>query len=147
MNNQTINHVSVINASVSDFELIKGFIKQFELDNRELKNDEFLVAKQNNELLGFGRVRQHNNCSELCSLGVIETERLKGIGKRLVKELTNKSPNNLYLVCIIPDFFKPLGFTVVNQYPQAMQQKLDYCTSELVVPETYVVMKYNASNT
>lgn len=147
MNSQIIDHVSVLNASVLDFVLIKEFIKQFELDSRELRVDQFLVAKHNNEMLGFGRIRQHNDCAELCSLGVVEPERLKGVGKRLVKELTKKNPNNLYLVCIIPDFFEPLGFKQVSQYPQAMQQKLDYCTSELVVPEPYVVMKYNGSNT
>jgi len=105
------------------------------LDNRVLYKDEFLVAVCNNELLGFGRIRQRDDCSELCSLGVIEPERLKGVGKQLVQALIQKASEPLYLVCIIPQFFEPFGFAVVDEFPEAMQDKLNYCTSELVVPE------------
>jgi len=117
-------------------------IQRFELDDRELDYQQFLVAKENDELLGFGRIRQRDDCFELCSLGVTEPMRLKGIGKQLVKALILKSSNPLFLVCIIPEFFTPFGFDVVSEYPEAMQEKLNYCTSELVVPETYVVMKF-----
>jgi len=123
--------------------LIKQFIHQFELDNRALLNNQFLVAKENDEVLGFGRIREHKDCSELCSLGVTEPKRLQGIGKQLVKELVLKAQQPLYLVCIIPEFFMPFGFRVVPEYPDALEEKLLYCTSELAVPEKYVVMKYN----
>jgi len=130
------------NTDDSFFELIKTYIQNFELDNRELSKEEFLVATSNHELVGFGRIRQRDNCSELCSLGVIEPERLKGVGKQLVQALIQKATEPLYLVCIIPTFFEPFGFVVVEEYPEAMQEKLNYCTSELVVPEKYVVMKF-----
>lgn len=129
-------------ANETDFELIKQLIKQFELDDRALESGQFLAAKDGDELLGFGRIRLRKNCSELCSLGVTEPKRLQGIGKQLVKELILKSQQPLYLVCIIPEFFTPFGFKVVSEYPDDMQEKLDYCSSELMVPETYVVMKY-----
>lgn len=112
------------------------------MDDRELHRHQFLVAKENDELLGFGRIRIRENCFELCSLGVTEPRRLQGIGKQLVEELILKSETPLYLACIIPDFFTPFGFQVVAEYPEAMQEKLNYCTSELVVPEKYVVMKF-----
>jgi N-acetylglutamate synthase-like GNAT family acetyltransferase len=129
-------------ATETDFERIVPLIHQFELDDRELKKEQFLVAKQDNELIGFGRIRARENCSELCSLGVIETNRLQGIGKDLVRALINTSHQPLYLVCIIPVFFERFGFKVVSRYPKEMQEKLDYCSSELAVPEAYVVMKY-----
>ena len=103
------------------------------------------MALSNSELVGFGRIRQRENCYELCSLGVIEPERLKGVGKQLVQALIKKAGKPLYLVCIIPEYFKPFGFVVVEEYPEAMQEKLNYCISELVVPEKYVVMKYTNS--
>ena len=112
------------------------------MDDRDLHLAQFLVAKETNELLGFGRIRARENCFELCSLGVTEPKRLQGIGKQLVKKLILKSEKPLFLVCIIPEFFTPFGFKVVSEYPDAMQEKLDYCVSELVVPETYVVMKF-----
>lgn len=104
--------------------------------------EDFLIALSNDELVGFGRIRDRGNCYELCSLGVIEPERLKGVGKQLVQSLIKQSGEPLYLVCIIPEYFKPFGFVVVEDYPEAMLEKLNYCTSELVVPEKYVVMKY-----
>jgi hypothetical protein len=57
--------------------------------------------------------------------------------------LIKKEPNNLYLVCIIPDFFGPLGFFETVKFPASIQDKIDYCSNELVVPENYVAMKFN----
>ena len=130
----------------NDFLIIKKLIDQFELDDRDIHQHQFLVAKENNELLGFGRIRRHDDCFELCSLGVTEPKRLQGIGKQLVKELILITQEPLYLVCIIPEFFVPFGFKVVPEYPKAMEEKLDYCTSELVVPEKYMVMKFEGND-
>jgi N-acetylglutamate synthase-like GNAT family acetyltransferase len=125
-----------------DFNSIIKFINEFELDNRNLCKVQFLVAEHLGELVGFGRIRNHENCFELCSLGVVEPKRLQGIGKRLVEELILKSDQPLYLVCIIPEYFVPFGFNIVKEYPIDLEEKLNYCTSELVVKETYVVMKH-----
>lgn len=130
----------------ADFETIKKYIWEFELDNRSLEKEQFLVAKQNSTIIGFGRIREYNGCSELCSLGVIEPERNKGVGRELTKHLIQKARQNLYLVCIIPDFFEPLNFKKVTTYPPELTDKVNYCTSELVVPETYVVMRYEGKN-
>ncbi len=139
-------HVSINRVNEYDFEFVKQHIHLFELDNRELHSNEFLVATYNNKIVGFGRIRNHESCCELCSLGIIEAERLKGIGKRLVSELIKQSYKPLYLVCIIPTFFEPFNFSIVNEYPVELTNKLNYCTSELCVPEKYVVMKYNKSS-
>lgn len=126
-----------------EFEQITNYINQFELDNRKLQKEDFILAVDtNHEILGFGRLRKHKNCSELCSLGVITPHRLKGIGKAIVKELVKSSNNSIFLVCIIPDFFNPLGFSLTKDYPPCINDKINYCTEELVVPETYVAMKY-----
>lgn len=137
-----IKSTSIVTPDDNDFELIKQFITQFELDNRVLQRNQFLAAKENGELFGFGRIRTHAGCAELCSLGVTEPKRMQGIGKQLVEQLILKAHQPLYLVCIIPEFFIPFGFQVVSEYPEAMADKLHYCTSELIVPEKYVVMKY-----
>lgn len=129
-------------ASSHDFDLIKKLINEFELDNRDLQIQQFVVAKENDELIGFGRIRKHNGCDEFCSLGVIESKRFNGVAKELIVSRIKIATQPIYLVCIIPDYFKKLGFVVVEEYPAEMADKLNYCTSELVVPENYVVMKY-----
>ncbi len=125
-----------------EFKQICDYINEFELDNRALQQDEFIGAYRNDELVGFGRIRKHTDCNELCSLGVITNERRKGIGKALVNALIKKESENLYLVCIIPNFFEPLGFVETSKYPASIQDKIDYCSNELVVPEKYVAMKF-----
>lgn len=112
------------------------------MDDRDLHSHQFLVAKEDQKLIGFGRIRRHNGCDEFCSLGVLESQRFNGIAKLLIEARIKIATQPIYLVCIIPDYFKKLGFVVVEEYPSEMADKLQYCTSELVVPEEYVVMKY-----
>jgi N-acetylglutamate synthase-like GNAT family acetyltransferase len=108
---------------------------------------QFLVAKQNDTLIGFGRIRKHHGCDEFCSLGVLESKRFKGIAKELISARIKIATQPIYLACIIPDYFESLGFKIVENYPIEMADKLNYCTSELVVPEKYVVMKYIGHDT
>lgn len=128
--------------SAQQFSEITRLIGQFELDERGLQSTQFLVALSEDTLLGFGRIRNYDGCSELCSLGVVEPQRHKGIGSQLVQKLIQKAQLPLYLVCIIPEFFEPLGFKHTAEYPRELGEKLDYCREALSVPEEYVVMKY-----
>ena len=127
-----------------EFKQICLFITEFELDDRALEKHQFTIALRNGELVGFGRLREHLDCVELCSLGVVASHRRQGIGKAIVAKLLDshgyRNSKNIYLVCIIPDFFEPFGFQSVKEYPISIQHKVEYCTSELVVPETYVAM-------
>lgn len=131
---------SIIPCGVRRFEEVRQYIQTFELDNRRLRPEDFLIALMDDTLVGFGRVREYGDCSELCSLGVTEPHRCKGIGSMLVRALVQKAQQPLYLVCIIPSFFEPHGFATCAHYPATMQQKLDYCNSALPVAEPYVVM-------
>jgi N-acetylglutamate synthase-like GNAT family acetyltransferase len=127
--------------SDEDFELIRSYIHAFELDDRSLKKEEFCAAFVHEELRGFGRLRKHPDCTELCSLGVVTPHRNKGIGKAITAELIRKEPHTaIYVVCIIPHFFTPFGFKEVTTYPASIKEKLDYCTHSLPVPESYVAM-------
>lgn len=105
--------------------------------------EQFLMAKEDAELLGFGRIRSHKDCDEFCTLGVIKNNRNKGVGEELIKAIIKKSTQPLYLACIIPAYFEPFGFKTVNEYPAEMLDKLNYCRSELAVEEEYVIMQYH----
>lgn len=124
----------------TEFEVVCSYIKKYDLDNRDLQSQQFTVALHNTEIVGFGRLLEHSDSTELCSLGVIENHRKQHIGKALVEELIKRSSKNIHLVCIIPDYFKQFGFQIVQQFPKSIHNKMEYCTKELVVPETYVAM-------
>ena len=78
------------------FEEVKEKIDAFELDNRALKPEEFLIVKNREGLLGFGRLREFNGFSEMCSLGIIEAKRLTGLGKQLTQALIEKTNQTIY---------------------------------------------------
>jgi N-acetylglutamate synthase-like GNAT family acetyltransferase len=126
--------------TIEEFQQICAYIREFELDNRELQQEEFTAAFRENVLVGFGRLRKHIDCTELCSLGVVTNFRKQGIGKGIVEALIQRSSKSIHLVCIIPEFFSPFGFNIVEKYPAAILDKLHYCTQELQVPEAYVAM-------
>lgn len=136
-----LNSQNIYSITDDDFLVIKKYISQFELDNRDLYKEQFLAYKINKVVLGFGRIKNHSDCDELCTLGVVELDRNKGIGKLLVNELIKISKQDLYLVCIIPDFFKPFKFQKTSCLPQGILDKMSYCNKSLPVKETYVAMK------
>ncbi len=123
-----------------EFVQICSLIKEFELDDRCLQKSEFTVASYKGELAGFGRLRKHIDCMELCSVGVLKTLRNKGIGKSLINNLLSKTNGPIYVVSIIPNYFREFNFKLSKQYPLSIKDKLNYCTQELVVLEQYVVM-------
>jgi len=127
--------------SERQFLQIGEYIRDFELDNRGLKKEQFCAAFDQDKLLGFGRLWQHSDCIELCSLGVIPSHRNKGIGKAITAKLIAHTQRPIYLTCIIPHFFVPFGFKEVSVYPSSIQEKLDYCRESLPVEETYVAMR------
>lgn len=131
------------NCSTSQFEQVKTLIQEYELDDRVLKQEEFLVINSSEGLLGFGRVRELEGFSEMCSLGILTHKRSKGLGKMLTEAIIQKAKQPIYLVCIIPEYFSEFGFKLCSQYPAQMQDKLNYCTESLVVPEPYVVMAWD----
>ncbi len=136
------NIIYIEKAIEKEFPFIRKHIARLDLDDRKLNVDQFLVAKLNEKILGFGRIRKHKGCDEFCSLGVLEKHRNSGVAELLISERIKLATQPIYLVCIIPDFFKPLGFEIVETYPPEILDKLNYCSSELVVAEPYVVMNY-----
>ena len=138
----THHHIHIAKATNHDFDFIKEHIQRFDLDNRNLEYQQFVIAKMDDALCGFVRIRKHNGCDEFCSLGILEAYRQQGIAEALILNLIKLSTQSIYLVCIIPHFFESLGFSIVTVYPPEIVDKLNYCTSNLVVEEPYVVMTY-----
>lgn len=133
--------ISLYPCSVKDYPEVLRCIEKFELDNRTLKREEFITIYNESRLAGFGRIRQYEGFSEMCSTGILEQERNKGLGTILLQTMANLAPKPVYLVCIIPDFFTRLGFEICTGYPMEMMEKLEYCKEGLPVKEPYVVMR------
>ena len=135
------------------FEHVIQGIQHMKLDAQELKPTEFLIALLNHQtLLGFGRLREYPSAFEICSVGVFEPFRNKGIGKKIIQALLEKkftstqveqSEKDIYIVTIIPNYFAKIGFHITPNFPSEIAKKWHYCTTQLQVQEPYVVMKFN----
>lgn len=136
----TISNYKLSSCSDDDFTSVVKLIAEMQLDNNDLNASQFIVAKSGKELIGFGRLRTYDTCQELCSLGVVQDYRYKGVGTQISQALKEKSSKPLYAVTIIPDYFKRLGFEQVRQFPKEIVAKVNYCTGSLPVPEAYVAM-------
>ena len=139
--NSTINYL-IEPCTVYDFKRVGELIQEFELDNRNLTPEQFLVIKHDSEIIAFGRVLEHDSCSEICSLGVINNKRNQGLAKNMMMALIQKATKPIYIVSILPKYFVAMGFQMCEDFPEIIQSKLNYCTGSLPVDEKYMAMKW-----
>ena len=126
-----------------EMTLIHHHVKDFVLDAEDLQKEQFLIARHKNTLIGFGRLRKHKDCTELCTLGVLPEHRGKGVGKKITNKLIKKAHSEIYVVCIIPNFFQKFGFEIVKNYPSSIARKHHLCTTKFIVDEAYCVMRFS----
>lgn len=139
----------VVLCNGKNFQIVKQHIKEMQLDNRMLAAEQFVVSLLQNDVIGFGRLRNYSLCSEIGSIGVLTKYRGKGVGKKIVTKLienfyaiNRNRKKELYVVTIIPAYFQKFGFRVIEDpWPKEIVDKYSYCTKSLSVPEKYVVMK------
>lgn len=125
-----------------EFERIEQLVKDFWLDNADMLPEQFRVLSNNGKVVAFGRLREHEDATELCTMGVSKDFQKKGFGEKMVKHLQSIAVRDIYLVTVIPDFFAKIGFKMVETYPASIRKKVDRCSSDFHVGETYNVMKW-----
>jgi len=126
----------------NEFEQVKQFVQDFWLDDTDLQPQQFRVLADNGNVIAFGRLREHADATELCTIGVAKDFQNKGFGKEMVSHLISLARRDVYLVTVIPGFFAKLGFTKVEQYPLSIKGKIDMCIRDYHVDEPYFVMKW-----
>jgi N-acetylglutamate synthase-like GNAT family acetyltransferase len=115
------------NAKKADSPQILNLAKKLKLDYSGMEADDFLVAEDSRKIVGICALKKHKDCLELCSLGVDENYRKRGLGKKLVLAVLKKANGEIYLATIIPKFFKKFGFEDSSQIPLSMVKKSDWC--------------------
>lgn len=125
-----------------EFAAVKNYVEKFWLDNENMLREQFHVLLNDDKLAAFGRLRDNPDATELCTLGVLEEYRGKKLGADMVKGLLSVARCDIYVVCVIPGFFRKLGFIPVQDFPPSIQKKRDLCTSHYHVGIPYEVMKW-----
>jgi N-acetylglutamate synthase-like GNAT family acetyltransferase len=125
-----------------EFEQIKQHVKDLWLDDDSLKPEQFSVIADKGKVIAFGRLREHNDSTELCTLGVVKGSQRKGYGTKIVRHLLAQANRDVFLVTVLPGFFAKLDFDFADKYPDSLQKKVEMCGSHYHVGETYKVMKW-----
>jgi len=105
---------------------------RYDLDSNDTKADQFIVAVEDKNIIGFGRLLPHAECIELGTIGVVEEHRKKGIAKRIIGELLKTAKEmghkKIYLTTLIPSYFEKFGFRKLNEAPpNCMIRKKEWC--------------------
>jgi N-acetylglutamate synthase-like GNAT family acetyltransferase len=124
-----------------DWEKVEHLAESLGLDKYDMHPAQFKVCKSGNEVLGIGRFKKHPDCMELCTLGVVETHRNKGIGSALVEALLMKVGSPVYIVTEIPVYFEKLGFARGGEGIVSLEKKRNICLNELSCEQPVIMVK------
>jgi N-acetylglutamate synthase-like GNAT family acetyltransferase len=110
--------------------------RKLNLDYPGMEADPLWVAEDSGEVIGLVALKEHQDCHELCALGVDPNFREKGIGKALVEAVMAAAPGRVHLATVIPEFFEACGFEKSVDIPATFREKrnppwCDGCPQEL----------------
>jgi N-acetylglutamate synthase-like GNAT family acetyltransferase len=113
-------------AQVADMPLIEAAVRRMKLDGERLAVEQFIVARDGDRLLGFGRIKPYEgSVYELGTVGVLEEARGHGVGASLVEELIRRFPSeDVYITTDLVDWFQRFGFSALAEVPPVLQEKL-----------------------
>lgn len=102
-----------------DIERIEHLLKECSLPYNDLNKyiQNFVVAENNNIIIGVGGFEKYGDASLIRSLAVISEYRGIGVGGKiyalLERKISNVGINKLYLLTeTATDYFKKVGFTI-----------------------------------
>lgn len=113
---------------LSDMKTIYEIALKYDLESDDMKAEEFIVAEEDNKIIGFGRLKVHPDAVELGTIGVINEYRHQGIAAKIINELLKHTHSDVYLTTLIPDFFKQFGFEKLEAAsPNSLIRSKEWC--------------------
>jgi N-acetylglutamate synthase-like GNAT family acetyltransferase len=130
--------MTIRRAKKGDFPQILRIARKYDLNYLGMEADDFWVAAEGEIILGICGLRKSPDCRELCSLGVEEAHRGRGLGRKLVERLLRDVRGDVHLATVIPAFFARLGFEKTAARPVSMVKTEEWCAG--CTPELCTVM-------
>jgi amino-acid N-acetyltransferase len=109
-------------ATAEDQATISRLVKDARLNPMSLNWPNFIVAEEDDEIVGVGQVKAHGDGSrELASLVVVPARRGFGIGSEVIRTLLASHPGVLHLTCRreLQGYYERFGFRRLDraEYP------------------------------
>ena len=93
------------------------------LDYPGMEADALWVADEDGRICGLVALKDHDDCRELCALGVEPEFRGRGAARALVEALMAETRGEVHLATIIPEFFGSCGFSRSSKIPATFPAK------------------------
>ena len=134
-------------ARSEDMPFIGDCVRRFRLDDEDLKAQQFIVLREGDRIVAFGRIKPYLEVYELGSVGVVEDRRGQGLGVRVTKELIRRFPSpDVYITTDLPAYFERLGFQRIETGPEEIFAKIARVCGRLRTGVVAMVLHKNASS-
>ena len=118
--------VVIRHANDGDMVYIKENLKKYGFDSDDLARSQFVVAAEDDEIIGFGSLRRTGSVYDIGCIAVVEQKRRRGIATWIIKHLIEFAPvDTVYAVSDLVDYMKKLGFKETEKRPQELVHDLD----------------------
>ena len=118
--------VTIRHATETDMVFIAETLKKNRMDEDDLSHTQFVVAEENDDIIGFGRLRKTGDAYDIGCVFVVESGRKRGIGASIIRHLIEYAPvNSVYTVTDAKAYLRKLGFTEEKQTPKELRGALD----------------------
>ncbi len=133
--------VRIRHAVEADIAFISEQLRKNEMDAENLDFNEFVVATENGEITGFGRIRKTGQFYQVGCVVVVENKRSRGIGSVIVKHLIDLSPVTLvYIPSELEDYFAKLGFEKMRESSKELLDAMDEACNVRGKPNTSIMV-------
>lgn len=140
----TAVRIRIRQATDADMPFIEAELIRNNIDTENLDYHEFVVAAQNGEIAGFGRLRNTGEFYQLGCVAVVEEHRGRGVSSLIIKHLLDYSPVNLvYIVTELVDYFEKLGFVEMKEGSKELLDALDEACKVIGKPNTVIMVYEN----
>ncbi len=124
MSIETAQEPEILPASAADIPFFRETAAPLLLDAEDLSPEQFLTARRNGRIIGYGRIRPYPSAHELDRLTFLEEGPPEGWRKELVAELIRRFPQDeIYVTSDRPEFFEALGFLRTDILPPELEAK------------------------
>ncbi len=118
--------VVIRHATESDLVFIEESLKKRGSAIVDLQAFQFVVAAEDNDIIGFGGLRRKGDVCDIACAVVVEKQKNKGIGAAIVSHLIEYSPvDRVFVATDLVEYFKDLGFAETNRGPGELGCVLD----------------------
>lgn len=116
--------VEIKHATELDMFFIEEMLRKHNLDSSDLHPSQFVIAKEDGNLIGLGRLKIMGTLQEIGCITVVEER--KGVGSLILKHLFEETTvKTVYVAKDFKDVLREIGFSEMKEGSKELLDELD----------------------